>query len=212
MARDLTGKNVKADEERAASEQQKSNSARRANTIREVCKRVLSLQEERKAISADINEIMAKEVKGDLEMKISDFKVALRYYALEDPEDRENYLDTIRECFLALGVGEQGDFFSVMEDTEHGAGGEDAPEEVETEDATETEPMAMADRPKAYQAGYSAGEAGKNLDTNKYKEGSKMFALFVDGWQDAQADMVRRLAKDEPAKKAPTHEGTPSRQ
>lgn len=192
MAKDLTSANVAADQEQDECETQRSNSGWRREKIVDVMKRVLGLMEERAAITADINEIMQKEVKGDLEMKISDFKVALRYYKLDTPEDRESFLDTIRECFLALGVGEQGDFFSVLADSMQGDdGGQD---EDGAPSAGASDAVPLAERPKAYQAGYSAGEAGKNLDTNKYKSGTKLHGLFVDGWNDAQAELVNKLA------------------
>lgn len=208
MARDLTGKNVKADAERAEIATQRSNSAWRAEEIRKTAKSILGIKAEIKKLNEEKAEILQKVVKGDLGMKIADFNAALRWYALEKPEDRDAYLDTMRECFLALGVGEQSDFFAVMDGSEHGAGGEDEPDETEEAAPTSETVLDFADRPKAYQKGYSTGEAGKSLTENPYKDGSKMAKLFMDGWHDAQAEMVKRYAKDADA----THEGTPSLQ
>lgn len=84
----------------------------RKELIGNICREVTNLKADRKVISDEINKIMQKRVKGDLGMKISDFGLALRLYQLEG-DDRDQMLDTMRETFEALGVGEQLDWIEV---------------------------------------------------------------------------------------------------
>lgn len=78
----------------------------RAEAIRETCAELQRLLDERAAITEQMKSLRNTRIKGDLGMKISDFNVAFRLYQLEH-EDRDSLLDTLRECFSALGVGDQ---------------------------------------------------------------------------------------------------------
>lgn len=53
-------------------------------------------------------------IKGKLGMKTSDFMAGYRLYKLEG-SDRDAMLDTIRECFDALGIGGQLDWVAAAE-------------------------------------------------------------------------------------------------
>lgn len=89
-----------------------SNSAERAKIIREVAGEVIRLKGEKAAIQEQITE--AKGRIKSLDIKMSDFNAALRYFELE-VEDRDPALDSLRECFKALGVGAQLNFLDALE-------------------------------------------------------------------------------------------------
>jgi len=65
------------------------------------------IREARKAFKDEV-------IKGKLGMKVSDFQAGYRLYKLEGDE-RDQMLDTIRECFDALGAGEQLDWVAAAE-------------------------------------------------------------------------------------------------
>ena len=90
------------------------NMGARRDVIRSVCREVVTLEKKRDEINAEIGAVKQKKIKGDLGMKIGDFNAALRVYRLED-DDRDQFLDTMRETFSALGVGKQLDFLKEME-------------------------------------------------------------------------------------------------
>jgi hypothetical protein len=91
-----------------------TNMSNRGEIIRGVYRGLANLEAERKRIGREISELKQKRVKGDLGMQIVDFNIGYRLYQLEH-EDRDECLDTIRECFNALGVGEQVNWVSAME-------------------------------------------------------------------------------------------------
>lgn len=85
----------------------------RADIIRAVCAERQRLLDQRAAINEQLKALMNSQVKGDLGMKIADFSVAFRLYQLER-DDRDSLLDTIKECFQALGIGEQLDWLDAV--------------------------------------------------------------------------------------------------
>lgn len=89
------------------------NMKARAGLIIEACRRIINLEEQRKALSQDIAGVKNKIVKGDLGMKISDFNISLRVYRLEG-DDRATLFDTLQECFAALKVGAQLNFLEAI--------------------------------------------------------------------------------------------------
>jgi hypothetical protein len=91
------------------------NSEARAEIIRAACRDITALVSERNSISSEIREIKQSRIKGDLNMKLSDFNTALRLYQLEG-DDRDELFHTLRECFQALGVGEQLDFLGALKE------------------------------------------------------------------------------------------------
>jgi len=93
------------------------NLTARKEQIKDVCRKLQNLTDERDGINADIRELKNSVIKGDLGMKLSDFNIAFRFYQLET-DDRTQLLDTIQECFEALGVGDQLDFVKAMEKPE----------------------------------------------------------------------------------------------
>ena len=56
-------------------------------------------------------------IKGDLGFKSRTGNTTYRLYGLEG-DDRDRLLDTIREGFHALGIGEQSNFLTAMGDAE----------------------------------------------------------------------------------------------
>lgn len=89
------------------------NAGERAEIIRNACREITSLEAERQTIGEQIREIKQARIKGDLNMKIGDFNAALRLYKLEG-EDRDQFFDSLRETFEALGVGAQLDFVDAL--------------------------------------------------------------------------------------------------
>lgn len=81
----------------------------RAELIRKSVAEIAALQAEKATLNEQIAEIKGR-VKSELGMKMADFSIAIRLHQLEH-EDRDSAIDTIRECFEALGIGEQGTLF-----------------------------------------------------------------------------------------------------
>jgi len=93
---------------------QLTNSAARAETIRAAARYINERHADLKAIREEVAAYKATHIKGDLGMKISDFNALLRVYQLEG-EDRDEFLDTLREGFAALGIGGQMDWVAEAE-------------------------------------------------------------------------------------------------
>jgi hypothetical protein len=89
------------------------NSSARAATIKNVCERLQGLFDQRKMLNEDISSLKNEKIKGELGMKITDFMMAFRLYQLEG-DDRDKLLDTLKETFEALGIGEQLDFIDAF--------------------------------------------------------------------------------------------------
>jgi hypothetical protein len=94
--------------------QEQSNSAARADTIRAAARWLSDREAEVKSLRQEIAEYKAKHIKGDLGFKLSDWNTLYRLYGLEG-DDRDKLIDTIREGFEALGIGEQGSFMDAMD-------------------------------------------------------------------------------------------------
>jgi hypothetical protein len=86
-----------------------SNSAARAGLIRDAARWLAEREAEVKAINADIAEYKSKHIKGDLGFKIADWNAIYRVSQLEI-EDRDQLLDTLREGFAALNIGQVVDW------------------------------------------------------------------------------------------------------
>jgi predicted nuclease with TOPRIM domain len=93
------------------------NQPDRAAAIQDVCRRLENLEGEISALQEDRRNLKNEVVKGKLGLKLSDFNVAYRLYKLEG-DDRDTMLDTMRECFEALGVGGQLDWIKAAEAAE----------------------------------------------------------------------------------------------
>ena len=88
------------------------NSAARPAVIRQIIA-------DRRKIDGEIAELMTARkkiqgrIKSDLGMKVSDFNSLYRIASLED-EARDEFLDTLREGFAALGIGQQASFLDAI--------------------------------------------------------------------------------------------------
>jgi hypothetical protein len=175
MAMKLNAENVAAGDASAA---RKSN---RAQAIRDACRDIANLEAERDGVSEQIREIRQKIVKGELGMKLADFGMAYRLYKLED-DDRDELFGTIRECFSALGVGEQLDFLKAVDKAAApGAGPVDA-------DGFSTAAQQQVAEAEAYNLGEKAARDGTGLESCPYTAAQKRLkARFEEGWSDAKA-------------------------
>jgi hypothetical protein len=98
-----------------------SNSAARADLIREAVRHIATLEAEVKALNADIREYKTKTIKGDLGFKLADWNAVYRVSQLE-VEDRDELLDCVREGFAALGIGGVVDWVEAAEQVGEGNG------------------------------------------------------------------------------------------
>lgn len=94
--------------------QQLSNSGARADAIRAAVRFLADSEAEIKTIREEINEYKQIHIKGELGFKMTDFNAIYRVSKLE-VEDRDQLLDTLREGFAALGIGEQLDWVSAAQ-------------------------------------------------------------------------------------------------
>lgn len=175
MARPSKKKLAERMDEGAAPAQ--SNSAARADTIRDVIRELSALEAERKSISEQIREIKQTRIKGDLGMKIADFQAAYRLYQLEG-DARDTFFDTLRETFSALGVGGQLNFLEAM-----GSGPKPDLSNPLAADITR-HPEKMR------QAGRAVGLVGGNVAECPVPEGHPNREVWVEGWQEGQAELV----------------------
>lgn len=91
------------------------NSAARADLIRAAVREISRLDGEIAGLQAERTKYKNKTIKGDLGFKLADWNTTYRLYGLEG-DDRDRLLDTIREGFHALGIGEQSSFLTSMPD------------------------------------------------------------------------------------------------
>lgn len=71
------------------------------------------LQQEKEDLAAAQGDIK-KRIKDDLDISPAAFAAAYRLWRMEAVK-RDSLLDQMRECFSALGIGEQSDFLAVIE-------------------------------------------------------------------------------------------------
>lgn len=90
------------------------NKGARKEIILKTIRKVIDIEKKTAALNAEKSALLSTNIKGDLGMKIADFNAALRVYRLEG-EDREEFFDTMRETFQALGIGKQMNFLDEME-------------------------------------------------------------------------------------------------
>lgn len=169
-------------EENPSANRQHNASARR-QVILDVCAELASLEARRREIGEQIAELKQTRIKGDLGMKISDFSAAYRLYRLDD-EDRDQFIDTLRETFEALGVGGQLDWLSAA--VNYGAG--------DSRGVDKGAPVGAAAA-----EGLKAGRAGKPKDGNPYPAGSPAHQSWDENWHAGQAENLKDLGTGAPA-------------
>jgi len=166
----------------AAADHELSNSAARADTIRDAVRWLAEREAELKAINAEIREYKAKHIKGDLGFKLADWNAVYRVSQLE-VEDRDLLLDTVREGFAALGIGGTVDWVAAAERTPRGGNG-----------------IAPADD-AARQAGYRDGFDGTHYDADRYPQGEPGHADYMLGLADGEDERDRVNGAEAPPKR-----------
>ena len=142
-----------------------SNSAARAEKEREV-----------QALNADIREYKTKHIKGDLGFKLSDWAAIYRVSQLE-VEDRDALVDTLREGFAALGIGQIVDWVDAAQATPRRASnGQAAPD----------------DAARAW--GRSDGLGGVHDHADDYPPGEPGHGDYMLGLADGEAERERVMA------------------
>src|SRR6185369_3391561 len=127
----------------AAKHSSLSNSAARAELIREAVRVLAEKEREVQALNADIREYKTKHIKGDLGFKLADWNAIYRVSQLE-VEDRDELVRALREGFAALSIGQVVDWVDAAQATPSRRGNGHA------------EPDAAA-RTAGYQDGISGG-------------------------------------------------------
>lgn len=88
------------------------NSEARAQTIREVCETIAEYDRQIDGIKAERKAVIETRIVADLGMKTKHFTAAYKLYQLGQDE-RDELQDAIRECFSALGIGQQLNWLDV---------------------------------------------------------------------------------------------------
>jgi hypothetical protein len=167
----------------AAEHSSLSNSAARAETIRDAVRWLAEHRAEVKALNAEINEFMVKTVKGDLGFKIADFNAVYRVSQLE-VEDRDLLLDCVREGFGALGIGGSVDWVQAAERTPRSrANGYAEPDE------------------EARTAGRQDGLGGVIDHAARYPLGEPGHADYMLGRADGEAERERATDTSRPQRR-----------
>ena len=158
-----------------------SNSAARAETIRDAVRWLAEHEAEVKALNAEINEYRQKHIKGDLGFKLSDWAAIYRVSQLE-VEDRDALIETLREGFAAIGVGQIVDWVDAAQSTPRGRNGTAAPDQA------------------ARDWGHSDGLGGVHDHAGFYPQGEPGHADYMLGLADGEAerDRIMGLGEGEP--------------
>lgn len=163
----------------AAEHSSLSNSAARAETIRDAVRWLAERQAEVKAINAEINEYRMKHIKGELGFKLADWNAVYRVSQLE-VEDRDVLLDTLREGFAALGIGQVVDWVDAAQATpSHRGNGVAAENKV------------------ARLLGHEDGLSGGHDHADEYPQGEPGHADYMLGLADGEAERERITALGE---------------
>ena len=91
-----------------------ANSAARAEIIREACQTCEEFERQIDGLKAEIKAVIETRVVAGLGMKKRDFALARKLYAF-DQSERDGTFDAIRECFNALGIGQQVNWLDAVE-------------------------------------------------------------------------------------------------
>jgi hypothetical protein len=178
----------------AAEHSSLSNSAARAETIRDAVRWLAKREAEAKAINAEIREYKQKHIKGDLGFKIADFNAVYRVSQLE-VEDRDLLLDCVREGFEALGIGGSVDWVQAAERTPRSrANGYAEPDE------------------EARTAGRQDGLGGVIDHAARYPQGEPGHGDYELGRAEGEAERERVMALGNGAEAPQRRRGRPRKQ
>jgi hypothetical protein len=155
------------------------NSAARADLIRDAVRWLAEHEAEVKALNAEIGEYRMKHIKGDLGFKLSDWAAIYRVSQLE-VEDRDVLIETVREGFAALGIGQIVDWVDAAQATPGRRGnGATAPDQA------------------ARDWGRSDGLGGVHDHAAWYPQGEPGHGDYMLGLADGEAERERVMALGE---------------
>jgi hypothetical protein len=177
----------------AAEHSSLSNSAARAELIRDAVHMLADFEAQAKALNAEIREYKQKHIKGDLGFKLADWNAVYRVSQLE-VEDRNELLDCIREGFDALGIGQVVDWVDAAQRTPRGGNGHAAPDTV------------------ARAAGRLDGLNGRHDNADEYPSGEPGHGDYMLGLADGEAERDRVMALGNGAERPPRRRGRPRKQ
>jgi hypothetical protein len=160
----------------AAEHNSLSNSAARAELIRKAGKQLAEYDAQAKALNAEIREFKQKHIKGDLGFKIADWNAVYRVSQLE-VEDRDALVETLREGFAALSIGQVVDWVDAAQATpSHRGNGVAAENKV------------------ARLLGHEDGLSGGHDHADEYPQGEPGHADYMLGLADGEAERERVMA------------------
>ena len=159
----------------AAEHSSLSNSAARAELIRDAVRWLAEREAELKAANAKIREYKQKHIKGDLGFKLADWNAVYRVSQLE-VEDRNELLDCIREGFDALGIGQVVDWVDAAQVTPSRRGNGYA------------EPD-----PDARQTGFQDGTGMVRYNEDKYPPGAPGHGDYMLGYAEGEAEHAQAM-------------------
>ncbi len=90
------------------------NSSARSEIIREAHETISDYEKQIDGLKAEIKAVVETRIVAGLGMKKRDFALARKLVAL-DHDERDHLQDSIRECFAALGVGQQLNWLDATE-------------------------------------------------------------------------------------------------
>jgi hypothetical protein len=153
-----------------------SNSAARADLIREAVQQQADFDAALKTLNAEVREFKTKTIKGDLGFKLADWAAVYRVSQLAD-EDRDTLLETVREGFAALGIGQSVDWVTAAQAM--------APQHSNGYAAPD---------PEARAAGRADGLGGVMDHADRYPTGEPGHADYWLGRADGEAERDRVLS------------------
>ena len=175
----------------AAEHSSLSNSAARAEMIREAVRVLAAKERQVQEINAGIREYKQKHIKGDLGFKLSDWAAIYRVSQLE-VEDRDALVETLREGFAALSIGQVVDW-------------------VDAAQATPSRNGVAAENKVARLLGHEDGLSGGHDHADEYPSGEPGHGDYMLGLADGEAERERVMALGNGAA-APKRRGRPRKQ
>ena len=176
----------------AAGHSSLSNSAARADLIREAVRVLAAKERQVQEINAGIREYKQKHIKGDLGFKLSDWAAIYRVSQLE-VEDRDALVETLREGFAALGIGQIVDWVDAAQATPRGRNGTAPPDD------------------DARRYGRLDGLNGTHHHADEYPQGEPGHGDYMLGLADGEEEAARIQALGNGAA-APKRRGRPRKQ
>ena len=152
-----------------------SNSAARADLIREAVRVLAAKERQVQEINAGIREYKQRHIKGDLGFKLSDWAAIYRVSQLE-VEDRDALVETLREGFAALGIGQIVDWVDAAQATPSRRGNGYA------------EPD-----PDARQTGFQDGTGHVRYNEDKYPPGAPGHGDYMLGYAEGEAEHANAM-------------------